>query len=149
MKVVLDTNVLFAALSSRTAYYPIWQYLQGGAYEICVTTDILNEYEEKLQEHFRPSVAENTMAFFMASPDIIHVTKYYFWNLITSDPDDNKFVDCAIAANADFIVSEDRHFRILKKLPFPIVRVISADDFVETLTGQRPQRASSLSKNKP
>jgi predicted nucleic acid-binding protein len=55
--------------------------------------------------------------------------------LITVDPDDNKFVDCAVAANADFICTEDKHFKVLKKVPFPPVKVISADDFVEILSG--------------
>lgn len=68
------------------------------------------------------------------SPDVLYISKYFFWNLITSDPDDNKFVDCAVAANADFIVTNDRHFKVLKKIPFPAVRVISADDFLEILT---------------
>ncbi len=138
MKVVLDTNVLFAALSNLSEYYSIWDNLQLGRYDLCVSTDILNEYEEKLQERFRPGVAENTLGFIMRSPDVIFVSNYFYWNFITEDPDDNKFVDCAISANADFIVTNDKHFRVLKEIPFPSVPVISADDFVEILTGKRP-----------
>ena len=41
------------------------------------------------------------------------ITPYYHFNLITADPDDNKFVDCAIAANAHYIVSNDKHFNVL------------------------------------
>jgi len=147
MKVVLDTNVLFSALSSLTNYYPIWQALQLGHYELCVSTDILNEYEEKLQERFRPGVSENTLGFIMRSPDVIFVSNYFFWNLIADDPDDNKFVDCAITANANFIVTDDKHFRVLKDIPFPFVPVISADDFVEILTGKRPAARKKARKN--
>lgn len=57
------------------------------------------------------------------------VTKYFRWDLITQDPDDNKFVDCAIASNARFIVSNDKHFNILSNIEFPKVEVISLDDF--------------------
>jgi uncharacterized protein len=138
MRVVLDTNVLFSAVSSLTEYHPIWQELQLGTYELSVTTDILNEYEEKLQERFRPSVSVNVMEFVSSSPDVVFINNYYFWNLITADPDDNKFVDCAISANADFIVTDDKHFRVLKEIHFPSVTVISSDDFVEILTGDRP-----------
>lgn len=53
----------------------------------------------------------------------------YHWNLITGDTDDNKFVDCAFVANADFIVSEDNHVNILKEIPFPHIRVIKLEDF--------------------
>lgn len=73
-----------------------------------------------------------------SSPDLVHVNKYYFWRLITVDPDDNKFVDCAISANADFICTEDSHFKVLSQIPFPVVNIISADDFVKILTGKRP-----------
>jgi putative PIN family toxin of toxin-antitoxin system len=117
-----------------------------GTYELCITTDILNEYEEKLQEKFRPSVSVNVMEFITSSPDVVYINNYYFWNLIAVDPDDNKFVDCAISANADFIVTDDKHFRELKKIPFPSVTVISADDFVEILTGNRPSRKKTISK---
>jgi len=154
MKVVLDTNVLFSALSNSSDYFSIWRALQLGRYELCVTTDILNEYEEKLQERFRPGVAGNTLGFITRSPDVIFVSNYYFWNFITVDPDDHKFVDCAISANADFIVTNDKHFRVLKEISFPSVPVISADDFVEILTGKRPvspkkQKKGQHSGDKP
>ena len=133
MRIVLDTNVLFAILSSSSKYHNIWQALQNGYYELCITTDILNEYEEKLQERFRPGVAENVMGFLLRSPDVVFTTNYYFWNLIQDDPDDNKFVDCAISANANFIVTNDKHFRVLKDIPFPSVPVIGPDDFMVIL----------------
>ena len=44
-------------------------------------------------------------------------------NLIQSYSDDNKFVDCCITANAQYIVSNDRHFDILKHIEFPHVNV--------------------------
>ncbi len=50
-----------------------------------------------------------------------------------SDPDDNKFVDCAIIANADYIVSDDSHFKVLKDIPFPVVRVLSLEQFQQDL----------------
>ena len=137
-RVVLDTNVLLVAISRKTDYYAIWKAFQNGGFELCVTTDILDEYAEKLYEKFRPEVGDNVMKAIENSPDIVHINKYFFWNLISVDPDDNKFVDCAIAANAHFICTEDKHFNVLKKLPFPTIAVISADDFVEILTGIRP-----------
>jgi putative PIN family toxin of toxin-antitoxin system len=140
MRIVLDTNVLLTSISLRTDYYPIWKGFQIGVFELCVTTDILNEYIEKLQEKFRPEVGENVMKAIENSPDVINIHKYYFWNLINVDPDDNKFVDCAIAANADFICTDDKHFNVLKKVKFPPITVISSDDFVELLTGKRPKK---------
>ncbi len=137
MRVVLDTNILLMSLSRKTIYYSIWKAFQNGEFELCVTTDILDEYVEILQRKFRPEVCINVMKAIENSFDVIQVQKYFFWNLITVDPDDNKFVDCAVAANADFICTEDKHFKVLKKIPFPPVKVISADDFVEILSGIR------------
>ena len=47
--------------------------------------------------------------------------------------DDDKFVDCAITAGADYIVTEDSHFDHLKKIPFPQLNVLTLDEFNETL----------------
>ena len=57
----------------------------------------------------------------------------YKWNLITADPDDNKFVDCAVAANAKYIVTEDHHFNVLKTVVFPVVNVINIDEFLREI----------------
>ena len=67
------------------------------------------------------------------APNTQRVDAHYHWNLITQDPDDNKFVDCAIVANAKFIVTEDHHFHILKQYSFPKVDFIGLDDFYKLL----------------
>jgi len=78
-------------------------------------------------------VAENTLKAIMNLVNIERVDLYYRWNLIR-DADDNKFVDCAIATNAKFIVSHDKHFNILSSIGFPIVKVISAEEFQHELS---------------
>lgn len=45
--------------------------------------------------------------------NIVRVEPQFRFNVITADADDNKFADCAIAANADFIITEDQHFAVL------------------------------------
>ena len=67
--------------------------------------------------------------FIAYSINTLTVTPYYKWNLITADPDDNKFVDCALNAGADFIVTNDRHFGVLKNIDFPKINVIDIDTF--------------------
>lgn len=58
----------------------------------------------------------------------------FVWSLIEADPDDNKFVDCAIAGQADYIVTHDKHFRILDEIPFPKVKTIRLDALKELLS---------------
>ncbi len=50
-------------------------------------------------------------------------------NLIVNDPDDNKFVDCAFAAGCDYLVTNDRDFDVLKKLDFPVINVVTLEEF--------------------
>ena len=56
-------------------------------------------------------------------------TVYYKWDLIQADSDDNKFVDCAITAGADYIVTQDKHFNILKTIDFPSVAIANIHQF--------------------
>jgi len=66
-------------------------------------------------------------------PNINHINHYFRWRLIESDADDNKYSDCAIAGQADFIITEDRHFDILKHIPFPSIATLNIDEFLEVL----------------
>ena len=63
----------------------------------------------------------------------VPIVRYFEWNIVENDPDDNKFVDCAVAANADYIVTEDKHFNILKRISFPSITVINASQFGRAL----------------
>ncbi len=55
------------------------------------------------------------------------------FELLPSDSDDNKFVDCAIAAGAEYIVTNDKHFNPLKEIPWPKVEIIKIAEFVKQL----------------
>ena len=143
MKIVLDTNVLLYVISRKTEFYAIWEAFLSGRFQLCVTTDILNEYAEKLEEKFNPTTAFFTMKAIENSPEMLKINKYYFWKLIFTDPDDDKFVDCAVAAGADFLVTNDRHFRVLRAIPYPKIHVLSDSDFLELLTGKRVVKKNS------
>ena len=73
--------------------------------------------------------AYNLMQLLENASNVERVNTWFRWNLITADLDDNKFVDCAIACSARYIVSEDRHFKILEKVPFIGVEVLRIDAF--------------------
>ena len=52
--VVLDTNALIQALPSRSRYHKIWTDFLAGRYYLCVSNEILSEYEEILAVHASP-----------------------------------------------------------------------------------------------
>jgi predicted nucleic acid-binding protein len=87
------------------------------------------EYEEIIANKYNIEVAKNVIRTLLILPNVKRVNVYYQWNLITTDKDDNKFVDCAICANANMIVTEDKHFNILNQIDFPEVNVVSIADF--------------------
>ncbi|AEE51444.1 MAG TPA: putative toxin-antitoxin system toxin component, PIN family [Haliscomenobacter sp.] len=136
MKIVLDTNVLLTSISERSSIHSIFSGFLDEGYELCVTTDILIEYEEIITRHLGSNVASAVLQVIENAPNVKWITRYYVWRLIEADPDDNKFVDCAIAANATYIVSEDRHFGILQQIPYPKLNVIKAKVFQQLLKDQ-------------
>lgn len=132
-RIVLDTNCLLAILSRRGNYFPVWQGLHEGKYTLCVSNEILEEYEEIICSKTNPIIASNVIQMLINSPYVQFVDTYFHFHLIEQDKDDNKFVDCAIAANASFIVSEDAHFKHLKDIPFPYVEVLRLREFMDLL----------------
>lgn len=135
-KIVLDTNCLISSLSKRGQYYPVWQGLQTGKYTLCVSTDILEEYAEKLTEKMSVQVASNVIHLLLESGNVELINPYFSLHLIEADHDDDKFVDCAFAANATFIVSDDSHFDVLKKIQFPQLLVLKLKKFLELLKSE-------------
>ena len=70
----------------------------------------------------------------LESPFVEFINPYYQFHLITTDPDDNKFVDCAIAAAARYVVTNDHHYDVLRMSnTFPTVEVINLKDFLELI----------------
>ena len=109
----------------------------NGEFCLCVSNEILNEYQEIIERYSSPDVAQNVVSAIVHNVNTVYKESYFRFNLIEADPDDNKFVDCAIAANAEYIVTEDAHFKALKDLPFPKITVIDLDVFLDELAGIR------------
>ena len=133
MKIVLDTNCLLISVPGKSNYHGILLALQQGHYTLCCSNEIFMEYEEMLTYFYKSHVACNIMNFIFYSPNTLLVTPHFQWDLISADPDDNKFVDCALNSRADYIVTNDRHFNVLKSLDFPPVKVINIDTFKNIL----------------
>ena len=128
-KVVIDTNILLVSVSPKSKSHWLFQAFLKQAFVLCVTTDILNEYAEIFEQKMSHAFSKSVMAILDNSENVEFVHKYYFWKAMPNDPDDDKYVDCAVACNARCIVSHDRHFRVLKALAWPKVAVMSLEEF--------------------
>ena len=132
-KVVLDTNCLIMALSRHSEYYPVWTGIQTGKYILCVSNDIIAEYHEIIAQKVSNSIADNVIRLLSECPFVEFIDPHYHLEIIKADVDDNKFVDCAFAANATYIVSNDKHFDVLQTIGFPKIQVLKLIEFLQTL----------------
>ncbi len=129
MKIVVDTNVLLNAILPASGQYWLFEGILNGQFTLCVTTQILAEYAEIFARFYTPEIADTFLTALLYSPFVARVDAYFHWRAIPIDPDDDKFVDCSVAANAHCIVTNDRHFNVLKELAFPRIQVLSAAEF--------------------
>ena len=92
------------------------------------------EYEEILSIHSSVEVAHHVVEAIARHPRTFFRESFFHFHLLSDvDKDDDKFVDCAISANADYIVTEDSHFRKLKDITFPRLTVLTLDEFNDAL----------------
>jgi putative PIN family toxin of toxin-antitoxin system len=114
MIICLDTNVLVQARARGHACFPILDSWVAGKFTLAVSTAILLEYEEVIarlsgREHWH-KFARLMDYVELTTGALLRVTPHYPFQVISHDPDDNIFTDCAITAAADYVVTEDHHF---------------------------------------
>ena len=132
-RIVIDTNCLLAILPSKSPYHQVWTDFIKGRLEVCVSNEILMEYEEILSQKTSPNFADAIIKALLNRKNLIRVSPTRRFHLISQDVDDNKFVDCAIAGQAEILVSNDNHFQVLKQIDFPKVTIFKIQEFISTL----------------
>ena len=132
-RIVLDTNCLLQALPSHSPYHKIWTEVLAGRICLCVNSDILNEYEEILGQKTTPEIAHNVVEAIARLHTTVFQDVYIHFGLIEADADDNKFVDCAVAADAEYIVTNDAHFNVLKTIDWPRLTIIALKEFIKQI----------------
>lgn len=129
VKVVIDTNIFITILGHKSPNRWIFDKIRKGELQLCVSSEILLEYEEILIQKTNKEVARNVIDFLLISPYVHLVDIFYNWKLIDADPDDNMFIDCAISSNAHCLVSNDKHFNVVKNIDFPQITVLRLVEF--------------------
>lgn len=133
MRVVLDTNILLVSIAKKSRYRIIFDSLITKKFDLLISNEILSEYTEIITQKTNAIIANNIAEMLLTLSNVQKQEIYYKWQLITADKDDNKFVDCAIAGNADYLVSNDKHFNELKAVEFPKLIVLTIDNFMNLL----------------
>ena len=131
MRIVIDTNIILVSLSPKSESHWIIKELINGKLNLCLTDEIIYEYQEIIERFMGYEFASDSISFLLSIPSIIYIRLYYSWLLLSQDPDDNKFSDCYIASSAKYLITQDAGFNSLKEVKFPIINVISLTEFKE------------------
>lgn len=114
MTVVLDTNVLLPLFGKAGRHRPLRDAIADGRVRWAVSTSVLFEYEEILVARSGRSRWEGLLRLMhsvsLRHGSVLAVSPSFYFEVVTADPNDNKFSDCAIIANADWLITEDAHF---------------------------------------
>ncbi len=129
MKIVIDTNVLISGVFFGGFPRKILSAVVSQKITACATTEIINEYEEIVQEminrkqgHINKSILSPLIKVMEIIEPVIHVE-------ICRDPDDNKFLECAKDSHALYIVSGDKDLLVIKQ--FENVQIVTAKSFCQ------------------
>lgn len=137
MRVVLDTNVLVSSFMYATGNPGrIREAWQRGAIEVAVTEPILDEYHRVLnyprtrkRHHLSP--AEVDLALDDIREMAVHVSDWPALQVIAEDPDVDRFLECAVASQAQVIVSGDDH--LLSLGSYAGIQILTPAAFVALL----------------
>lgn len=134
MLVVIDTHVLLRLFGRRGQHRELREALLNGRVSCAVSTDVLLEYEELVVAKAGREAWENIRRLLrllsIRYGTVVEVEPTFRFQVISVDPDDNKFTDCAIVANADFVITEDAHFAPLASAGYK-PQVISPTEFIQ------------------
>jgi len=130
MRIVLDTNVFISGIFFSGPPSQILKAWENLNFQIVLSQEILDEYQRVTHE------LSSKFSYVDILPIIEMVTIHGKFvdtqNIdiaVCEDPDDNKFIECAIASNCKIIVSGDKH--LLKFTDYKGITVLNSRNFVE------------------
>jgi uncharacterized protein len=133
LNVVIDTNVLLSAIGYKSPLRLIFDSIINKEINLCVSNEIMLEYYEIISRKMTDIIARNFTNYLRNSSNILFTEIYFKWNLITIDESDNKFTDCYINSNADYLITNDSHFNILRRITFPKINLVNSGEFLEII----------------
>ena len=115
-RIVLDTNVFVSSFfgGNPLKVIDLWR---TGSITLCLSESILEEYMRVLEElglAGRPELQE-LLLLFSKGVNVVFTTTTPSLKIIEKDPSDNKFIECAVALSAKFVVSGDKHLLNLRQ----------------------------------
>jgi uncharacterized protein len=116
MKIVLDTNILVSGIFWTGVPSILLHHWINDRFELLLSDDIFDEYKRtlfRISKGQKDELVNKWLILFAENSHFVTVKKRFKLSL---DPDDDKFIECAISGNAGFIVSGDSHLLDLKSI---------------------------------
>ena len=130
MRIVIDTNVLVSGIFWSGNPHKILKLWVEEKFHLLVSNVILKEYarviNELSQEQNQPTLGDKWITFITQNALVIEAPKVFHE---CRDPDDNKFIDCAIAGQASFLISGDKDLLDIKIVSG--ISIISSKNFLK------------------
>jgi putative PIN family toxin of toxin-antitoxin system len=129
LRFILDTNIFLVSLAPKFKYYWIYEALIANKFDLLVSNEILTEYQEQIAIRYGIEFTDASLGFLLLLPNVILKDPSFLWQLVENDKDDNKFIDCYIASQSDYIISNDKHIHQIKNNAFPQITVLRYEEF--------------------
>lgn len=88
-------------------YRPVFDAFLNNRFTLCVSNEVLLEYEEKFIQFWGEDVANNLLGTLLTSENTQLHNIYFNFHLVDGDSDDNKFADTFLSASADILVTNN------------------------------------------
>ena len=129
MRILIDTNILISGLYFHGLPKKLLREIDLEKFNLCVNQEIIAEYKEKIDNKFSKSkyildkdLRQKIFSSFKSFESISNLK-------ICRDPDDDKFINCAIDAKAIYIVSGDNDLLTIKN--FAGIEIVTAREFYD------------------
>ncbi len=129
MRIVVDTNVLISGLFFGDYPCKILKTIVENRMIACVTLEIVDEYEEIVQEMFDRKQGHINHELLNPLLEKFEVLQPLTFVKISRDPDDDKFLGCAKDAKALYVISGDKDLLSLEN--YEDIKIVTAKDFCE------------------
>jgi putative PIN family toxin of toxin-antitoxin system len=130
MKVVIDTNIFVSSFfgGKPRKIIELWK---NRSIILCISGEIIDEYIEVLQRMGLRDENElqELLVLFAQSYNCLFTAKTPALKIIKSDPDDDKFIECAVALNAQYIITGDKEVLDIKN--YMGIKVVTPNQFLE------------------
>lgn len=134
VKVVLDINIWVSILFNKTLAGKFLPLVHSGKVAVYISRDLVSELSRvltypKIGKLLERAGMDQRVALSAILRSVAMVSVKESLVEIRDDSADNRVLECALAARAEFIVTGDRHLLMLKR--FGRTEIVSAREFLE------------------